>query len=732
MKLSEAIAKFDARNAAGKIVNRKTGQRTQISAAHRAAILSSVRAGLRRGTGLRDVEQVDIRPYLDALPDLAQLDLTSRDKQRPANAADRVRRFLLVVEGKETTKSRCSAGSLLPGYDLLYAALRGTAHGPSAITRLQRLAIVGGSIRSPSDLPSRDALDQWAREQNVTQRAFDRMLCAYEAARAILATTHPGVSLPDLGRKTRTDQRGVLGLPDLMERLAAKGYTATIPPRAEEAVRLLAPRLAKALDAYLASDKGRALGPDATKRVRGAVSRLTAELIRDGRDPANVTPLHLVSESVTTETVYNDLVAEVLGQSTAAGTTTLLRHLVIRAAHASQRRSPLAAQDALPQPAGATAHEPPRFYTASVRMDVISLHEITKGAYADLQHHVEARAMLKRIDEAFNELRQEMKAHNQLVRLAQQKDKVRLLEQVTLPQLVCIGLPALRRHVIKLRARYRAAIRRHPEATNSAVLRARKRYATWLRRYLVLAVMISDGLRVKNYAGALVGPSGHFRATVERDRSGGWRRLARVETYWRGFDDPLVSLKIKEDETRKERLRYGRALRPGIVDHVLLLEYWTDIRLDALIDCGLLSDRAAYNPDTDGWALFVSPKARNASGRYRSYALSKVCGRALHWICVHALKRTAIPTSWKARELRTEWRALMAAHVTRLLIGTYWGGIRDQWGKAARITDDTASTLTRSYSKVSARMEELMLVDGPENPHHFDDVMDRVEAGGTI
>lgn len=64
----------------------------------------------------------------------------------------------------------------------------------------------------------------------------------------------------------------------------------------------------------------------------------------------------------------------------------------------------------------------------------------------------------------------------------------------------------------------------------------------------------------------------------------------------------------------------------------------------------------------------------------------------------------------------------------RLLIATYWGGIRGKWSIASTITDDSLVTLMRSYSKVSMRMAELKRVKGPENPHFFDATMDSIEA----
>jgi hypothetical protein len=733
MLLNDAITTFDRRNASGAIINRKTGEAQQVTPAARDAMVSSVRTALRRAVGPQDIDTVDLRPLLETLPEHARLHAEERHHERPANAADRVRRFIHVVEGRAFVRARGGLAYVLPDWRPLYqaiAALKKTRpERASAILRLQNVALLGGTIHDPRNLPDRATVMGWARAQQYNRTAIKRMLDAYRLARRLLAASQPTLQLPDLDAGGRSDLRGVLTIPDLPARLAAAGYTGSANPSAAEVVRLIAPKLGQAMDHYLTSAQGRNLSPESRKRVVGAVSRLVAELIRAGYEPASLTLLDLVDESIHGHgaSAENVLLAEVLGpEATATTATTLLRHVLDRAAVASAARSPLKVLEA--EAAPPQAPTAPSFYTRTVRRDAEILWNITQCVYGAMKGR--ARHRWEPVEAAFRDVLAHVKAHNKRVRLLNQKDKLRLLANVTLPQLVCIGLPALRRKALKLRAHYRRALRHHRgNATAAAVLRARKRYATWLRRYLVLAVMASDGLRVKNYAGARVGPDGHLRPTVRRDRrTGRWLALTRVETYWRGFDEPQVCLKVKTDENGGERTRYGRALRPGIVDHALLLDYWTDVRLDDLMSCGLLTSRAAYDPDADRFALFVSPRSRKADGRYTSTALSVICGRALHWVCIHALNRTGIP-AWRDPARTTEWRSLLAGHVIRLLIATYWGGIRQAWERARILTDDTAETLVRSYSKVSARMEELKLVAGVENPTHFDAFMDQVEAG---
>jgi hypothetical protein len=131
--------------------------------------------------------------------------------------------------------------------------------------------------------------------------------------------------------------------------------------------------------------------------------------------------------------------------------------------------------------------------------------------------------------------------------------------------------------------------------------------------------------------------------------------------------------------------------------------------------------------------LFASPheKAGTRAGCYvDTSSVSQAFGRALHWIVTEVLGRN-LP-AWGSEQLSKEYRALFSAHVTRLLIATYWGGIRNNWTRACMLTDDTEGTLRKSYSRVGAMMIERMCRPGWSNPHHFDEEMDRIFRGEVI
>lgn len=98
--------------------------------------------------------------------------------------------------------------------------------------------------------------------------------------------------------------------------------------------------------------------------------------------------------------------------------------------------------------------------------------------------------------------------------------------------------------------------------------RARARYFKALKRYVLTAVLLDDGLRIANYCGGRVGRN--FRPQVERASNGSWQTIMGVENYFRGYCEE-AGLKIDTERGGKERVR-TRTLRPGIVDMELLTD----------------------------------------------------------------------------------------------------------------------------------------------------------------
>lgn len=748
MNLEQAVAIFDEKNTAGEILNRKTGEKTTITKGQRAAILSSVKNGLRRaGVRESDLYTTDLTALAATLPDHARLDAEERGLHSKHVEADRVRRFLAVVEGKKYRRNRQSPDVALPQWRPAYQAVKKweaeqdtryiRAH---RIIVLQNLASKHGKILTPHALPDRRTIEEWARAEGLPSGAVYGMFAAYAKAQDLLEASG-GKELPDLGYAVSPAERGLRALPGIAELLVRAGSTKPVPEvTTEEIIALLAPTMHAALRLYTAQGENQNHSPGWFRKQTNAVSRLLAEAHRAGYDIATLEPIDLWLKEETVETQEKgracrlSLGARLHPQSGAFGRRViripLIRILCDRQAVPSAESSPIR----LVRSEGAGEIVGIPFYTETIQMDLKSLFALTKAAYAEeWNDHPETWLQVKTV---YDVTLGAMREVNQKRQFAGQKDKLGLLKQVTLPILVCIGLPALRSYVRTLREAFHASLIRNGSFHSPAVRRAECRYHYWLTRYLVAAVHLSDGLRVKNYTGARVGKGMHIQPTVIRDENGKWTGFSEVSTHFRGFDCPSVCLKIRTDKNGKERSR-SHKLHPGIVDLELLFEYWTEARPKALVEAGLLDCIEAYDPDRDldewHFALFVSPQARPTKphGNYGEKTVSDFVGQVIYTIARHVLGRE-LP-DWEEIDRDSEFRSLFAAHVTRLLLGSYWGGIRDDWKYASVLTEDSENVLRDHYSEYQMVMEEWK--DSPVvwmRPNYFDSLMNRVRSREAV
>lgn len=749
MNLTQAVAIFDKKNAAGEILNRKTGEKTTITKGQRAAILSSVKNALRRA-GVKDTElyTTDLTALAATLPDHARLDAEERGLHSKNVEADRVRRFLAVVEGKEYRRNRQTPDIALPEWRPVYQTLRqweveqGTrvTLAPKIIL-LQNLASKYGKILTPQVLPDRRTIETWAREEGIPASSMYQMCSAYGKARELLAASD-GPELPALGHAVRATERGLHTLPDIAELLAHAGSNKPVPEvTTDEMIALLAPRMHAALQLYGIQGQNQNHSPGWFRKQTNAMSRILAEAHRAGHDIASLEPIDLwLKEEVTEVEEKGGTRALSLGARldpvhSAFGRRVvripLIRVLCDRQAVPSAAGSPIR----LVRSGGAGEIAGVPFYTETIQSDLKNLFGLTRAAYAEeWNDHPETWLQVKTV---YDVTLGAMKELNKKRQFTGQKDKLALLKQVTLPILVCIGLPALRGYIYRLREAFHASLVRNGSFNSPAVRRAEARYHYWLTRYVVTAVHLSDGLRVKNYTGARVGEGMHIQPTVLRDESGKWIGFSEVSTHFRGYDCPSVCLKIRTDKNGKERSR-SHKLHPGIVDLVLFFEYWTEARPRALVEAGLLDSVEAYDPDRDleewHFALFVSPRAHQASkpyGNYRENAVSSFVGQVLYTIVRHVLGEE-LP-DWEEIGKDSPFRSLFAAHVTRLLLGSYWGGIRDDWRYAGVLTEDSENVLRDHYSEYEMAMETWK--DSAtvwKRPNFFDSLMDRIRSREPI
>ena len=128
------------------------------------------------------------------------------------------------------------------------------------------------------------------------------------------------------------------------------------------------------------------------------------------------------------------------------------------------------------------------------------------------------------------------------------KNKLKMVQTVTLPQLVCVGLPLRRREVRALRDDWVAIVREaagaghtglHPE-----VVAAESRYFDAALPFTILSVAVEDGLRLKQYTRGRLGDESNFRLELEWDSDGAPIGIRALTTHWTGDRRDPAHLKI--------------------------------------------------------------------------------------------------------------------------------------------------------------------------------------------
>ncbi len=87
-------------------------------------------------------------------------------------------------------------------------------------------------------------------------------------------------------------------------------------------------------------------------------------------------------------------------------------------------------------------------------------------------------------------------------------------------------------------------------------------------------------------------------------------------------------------------------------------------------------------------------------------------GSALHRICVDLLHRD-LP-AWEDADLIKKFRGVFGSHIGRLMVASYFGGVRERWTEATYRTNDEEVTLRRYYVRLSAWAKEREHLDSPE------------------
>lgn len=307
-------------------------------------------------------------------------------------------------------------------------------------------------------------------------------------------------------------------------------------------------------------------------------------------------------------------------------------------------------------------------------------------------------------------------------------DKVWLVTHLSLPLLVTVGLTWMADRVRTARAAWQHRVAAH--ATRAVCETAYVDFAYLLHDYCALSIVCDDGMRRKNYANAR-----HGRHVVTTYVEG---QLVAVDLRF-GTDrasDPAC-LKISERRRRAKRARkpvqpHVHRLSPTGVDHQLLDWWFREVApgfsYQRPVCHGVLPPNASA---LQGLAVFPSAPRTARSVRTGDKFAERV-HEALYAV-IRLLHGDAVPPTRRA--LARAQRVACTLHRVRLLIGTYWGGARDDWTYAEHLTSDLKKTLEEHYSATISAVVMDQINGRPDDwrhPRHLDDLMDAIRERRDI
>lgn len=780
-RLQQAL---EALSAGGEIRNCKTGEYGTVSPEYLASIMSAIHLGVRHAHALQlfpdptlslaeALTTADLRPILGVLPELAERGAILAQHARPDSAAAFVRKALVSIafltkSGGAREPRMCILPAWTPLYDAAQQRGRATSRKgrAQALLTLQRLGI-SHDCTTPMGLPEdRAVLVQWGLDAGYAPQTMDVTISAYtHALKALPSTEQRGY--PVYPRVRMCTERHLGMLPDVVERARNAGSTASVveirdmPPLA--LLGLLAPGIAEDVEDYLALPRRRALGRDATKSVINACSRFVAAAIRLNEDHAkafrsgDARMLYFLETMVTVD-VQEAQAARPLSrglQARGSGGAVitqvpLLMAVLDQEAVAARKNSPIQ-----------TAHQQSH-YPVSVMDSAKQLWRVIEHLYGALSDSEPAvwETLTLRYERVLDRLNHRAPgtprgARRQKPVAINAKDKRLAIRTITLPQLVCIGLPVLGHHVDALRVRYdavrtRAQSQGHTDA-HPLVRSARRDWHDWLTRYVVLALATDDGLRLANYSYGRLGSFTEMQPTISRSLDGALELLALSTRFTgTGGSQPEARLKMLERPGSEKERERERRVSPGVVRMNLLRDYLLGPRAANLL-FQELTDRRGQVVTADTYSLeaelageyggpfafFVSKRSPRADKAYNKNRASEEFGKALHWVARHALGRE-LP-DYEAIDMHSPYRSIFSIHISRLFIATYWLGVRTDLGRegidrAMHLTDDTEKALREDYDAVDDVIREARRVyvyasaDRWQHPEAYNGFMDRLYA----
>lgn len=743
-----------------------------------SAASDGVRQALSEGERVPSREEVmgvDIRQFLPVLHTLAEQAAIRKGHQAPGDHASRAARWVEALTGERYDAKKLSI-PVPDRWKPLVDALPLLPNARSEIGFLARACTLAGEPDAPEKLPPRDALNEASLSESASgpQRISQCGTVYRRARRALLDgasgeegrkqirdsfapfkkqwthnTSHLGIEdetyeiIEDiLGRTARDDHGEVvpIGKAIVTERLEGE-YVSPEDMNAEQLLRVVAPIWAFTFDTWTsAKEEGVQASSAHRNNCWGALQRVAGWVIRHGRG-ADLETMHLddliaISVEIEGDVAVNKVMAlrrtENAEQTRRRVKVSLLEALVEQEAEASLGRSTVAEADV------AFPHGRP-WITDSIRATCERVWAIIWSVFRrdTLRHGSEEDlARWGTIEARWNALFEEVLVGRALPPdyRTHGKDIAKMIRTVTLPQLVCVGLPLRRREIKELQAdfhdaREKAAASGYDDPDgHRAVKKAAKAYfEKAVIPHLALCLPLDDGLRKKQYSRGR--PGTHFQLKLRYDDTGNPTGISEVTTSWTPHPNDVARYKNRKKAKTKTPPR-DRDIRGGYVDLDLLWDFISWQRPRDLLAAGKIETLEDYDLERDlrgsPWALFPSPSTQTTRQDQSRQDLSAKAGQELHHV-VRTWLRPELPT-WNEIQGDPDWRELWAMHITRTLIASYWGGVRDEWGIAEYLTTDSIDTLKSDYNEVAHEIRDRLGHDSShwEHPHAYDAWMDRL------
>lgn len=716
----------------------------------KSTALDAVRYATRSGDELPTKAvalATDLRPLLAVLPAAARVAAKAKNHRSPGDHEGRARRFVELLTGGRAVDRSKLRFPCPPAWQPLVDAIHDRKNANGEMSFIHRCCMVAGFPQAPATMPSYAELVAAAAEINGekgVRRITKSSMPQYRTARKRLidaaakeeeraALSQQFGPLPT-AINPRTSHLGAE--PEAIALLQEEGLDAAeMTP--EGMFREIAPGLAADYD-YWIEGPGCQQSDHFRMQCQRTLLRTAGWVIRAGYGAElremELLDLYLTDVKVDDPVTLNPRLARRLGRKAdrVSAAVSLLEFAAEAEAEASLERSTVT--DAA---VAGTAPDGRPWFTEAMHGDCSRLWTMTSDIYRDLgAQGGEPGRQWALVESRWGRLQKQLSTRKiPAQHRLHAKNKLKMVQTVTLPQLVCVGLPLRRREIRELRAEWLATAdlatkAGHADPYAHPEVRAAERfYFDAALSFTILCLAIDDGLRRKQYTRGRLGHEANFRIALEYGEEGEPAGIWSVTTHWTGDRRDPAHLKIRERNNQVTR-RDGRLVRRGFVDHVVLWDLIRHWRPRQLASNGAIKCPSDYDLEEDlingRYALF--PSATDVARPEKSRTdIGDLFGRELHYI-VRTWLRPDLP-AWI--NLGDEWRELWAIHISRLLIGSHWGGARGDWRTASYLTMDTEATLRAEYSEIDEGLRDRI---GPnkedwEHLNAYDRWLDRLFYG---